>query len=93
MLNALNECDDFNDVRLLLRLLDDIKNMTDLDFRVLVISRSEISIRLKFFNMRHIAYQKLILHDMSRVIVNQDIKIFVTHELAQIKIERNLSNF
>ena len=92
VLDALDECDDFNDVRLLLRLLGDTKNMADLGLRVLVTSRPEVPIRLGFSNMRHIAYQELALHDVPRAIVDQDIKTFVAHELAQIKTERNLPN-
>lgn len=90
VLDALDECDDFNDVRLLLRLLGDTQNMTGLGLRVLVTSRPEIPIRLGFHNMKHIAYHELALHDVPRAIVDQDITRFVTHELAQVRAERSL---
>lgn len=93
VLDALDECDDFDDIRLLLRMLGDTQNMAGLGLRVLVTSRPEIPIRLGFHNMKHIAYYELALHDVPRAIVDQDIERFVTHELAQIKVERRLPHF
>lgn len=90
VLDALDECDDFDDIRLLLRMLGDTQKMAGLGLRVLVTSRPEIPIRLGFHNMKHIAYYELALHDVPRAIVDQDITRFVTHELAQIKDERKL---
>ena len=93
VLDALDECDDFHDVRLLLGRLGDNQKMAGLGLRVLVTSRPEIPIRLGFHNMKHIAYHELALHDVPRHIVDQDIKRFVTHELVQIRAERNLPAF
>jgi Heterokaryon incompatibility protein (HET) len=93
VLDALDECDDFNDVRLLLHLLGDTQSMVGLGLRVLVTSRPEIPIRLGFHKMKHIAYYELALHDVPRAIVDQDIRRFVAHELAQIKTDRNLPDF
>ena len=93
VLDALDECDDFDDIRLLLRMLGDTQNMAGLGLRVLVTSRPGISIRLGFHKMKHIAYHELALHDVPRAIVDHDIKKFVTHELAQIKVERKLPQF
>lgn len=93
VLDALDECDDFDDIRLLLRMLGDTQYMAGLGLRVLVTSRPEIPIRLGFHNMKHIAYYELALHDVPRAIVDQDIEKFVTYELAQIKNERKLPHF
>ena len=90
MLDALDECDNVNDVRLLLRLLSDTRNLAALGLRVLATSRPETPIRLGFCHMRHIIYHELALHDVPRAIVDQDIQRFVTHELYQIKTERIL---
>jgi hypothetical protein len=89
-LDALDECDDLNDILLLLRLLGDTQNLAGLGFRVLATSRPETPIRLGFHEMKHIAYHELALHDVPRAIVDQDIKKFVRHELFQIKTERRL---
>jgi hypothetical protein len=90
VLDALNECDDFNDIRLFLRLLDDTQDIAGLGLRVVMTSRPEVPIRLDFHSMKHIAYHELALHDVPRAIINQDIKKFVRHELSQIKTERVL---
>lgn len=92
VLDALDECDDFHDVCLLLGRLGDNQKMAGLGLRVLVTSRPEIPIRSGFREMQHIAYHELALHDVPRVLVDQDIKRFVTHELAQVKADphRNL---
>jgi NACHT domain len=89
VLDALDECNDLDDVRLLLRLLGDAQNMAGLGLRVLIISRPEIPIRLGFHNMKHIAYHELALDDISRETVDHDIEKFVTHELAQIQADRS----
>ena len=90
VLDALDECDDFNNVRLLLHLFSDSRNLAALGFRVLATSRPETPIRLGFRHMNHITYHELALHDIPRAIVDQDIQRFVTHELDQIKTERIL---
>jgi hypothetical protein len=90
VLDALDECDDLDDVRLLLRLLGDTQNMAYLGLRVLVTSRPEIPVRLGFHDMDHIVYHELTLHDVPRAVVDNDIRTFVTHELRQIRLERQL---
>jgi hypothetical protein len=90
VLDALDECDDFDDVHLLLRLLGNTLDMSSLGLRLLVTSRPEVPIRLGFQNMKHIAYHELALHDIPPAIVDRDMKILVTYELAQIKADRGL---
>ena len=90
VLDALDECDDFNDVRLLLHLLGNTQDMLGLGLRLLVTSRPEVPIRLGFQNLKHIAYHELALHDVPRAIVDRDIKLFIAYELAQIQADRGL---
>ncbi|KIW99831.1 uncharacterized protein Z518_10759 [Rhinocladiella mackenziei CBS 650.93] len=90
VLDALDECDDIDDVRLFLTLLGNIQTMVGLGLCLLVTSRPETPIRLGFHQMKHIAYHELALHDVPRAILDQDIKTFVTHELALIRVERGL---
>lgn len=46
VLDVLDECDDLNDVRLLLRLLGDTQDMAGLGFRVLVTSKADARLTL-----------------------------------------------
>lgn len=89
-LDALDECDDLDDIRLLLRLLGETRRLEGLGFRVLATSRPETLIRLGFGEMKHIAYHELALHDLPPAIVDQDIEKFVRYELSQIKADRRL---
>ena len=93
VLDALDECDDFDDVRLLLRFFGDTERMASLGLRLLITSRPETPIRLGFHDMKHIAYHELALHDVPRAVVDRDIERFVAHELAQIKAERKIPDF
>ena len=90
VLDALDECDDFDDVRLLLRLLDNTSQTSGLDLRLLVTSRPESPIWKGFQNMKHIAYHELALRDVPLALVDRDIKVFVTHGLAHIQTDRGL---
>ncbi|KIX08794.1 uncharacterized protein Z518_03451 [Rhinocladiella mackenziei CBS 650.93] len=90
VLDALDECDDMDDIRLLLRLLGNTQSLSGLGLRLLVTSRPEAPIRLGFRDMKHIAYHELALHDVPRALADRDINIFVAHELAQIKADRGL---
>ena len=92
VLDALDECDDIKDVRLLLSLLGNTQKMAGLGLRVLMTSRPEIPIRFGFRSMEHIAYHEIALHNVPRAIVDKDIQSFVTYELAQIKTERSLAD-
>ena len=88
VLDALDECDDIDDVRLLLRLLGNVRTMAGVGLRVLVTSRPETPIRLGFQQMEHIAYYELALHHVPDV--DQDIRNFVAHELGVIRTGRGL---
>jgi hypothetical protein len=92
VLDALDECDDFDDVRLLLPLFGNSTKVASVGLRLLVTSRPEIPIRLDFQDMKHITYHELALHDVPRHILDRDIKTFVTYELAQIRDDRGLPN-
>ena len=81
VLDALDECDDSDDIRLLLRVLGNSENMLSLGFRLLITSRPESPIRLGFQDMKDITYHELALHDVPRPVVDRDIKILVTHKV------------
>ena len=84
IIDALDECDNENDIKLILRLFVDTKGM---NLGVIVTSRPETPIRLGFKNMTEIIHKDLALHDVPRSIVEHDISIFLAHEFAQIRAE------
>lgn len=88
VIDALDECDSDEDVSVFLELLSMVKGLRNAKLRVFITSRPELTIRLGFFNMPHIIYRNLILHQVDRSIVNQDIRLFLVNEMARISSRR-----
>ena len=91
VLDALDECDEQNDLRILLRLLAKTKDTPNVRVRIFVTSRPELPIRLGFGEMPSILYQDLALHNVPRPVVDGDIEIFLRHELENIQHDFRLS--
>jgi hypothetical protein len=85
VVDALDECEGENDIREIIHLLAKVKSLETIQLRVLVTSRPEIPIRPSFRAMPEILHQDLVLHNISRVIVDQDISIFFMHKLSEIR--------
>jgi hypothetical protein len=85
VIDALDECNDDNHIRAILRLLADAKDLENVQLRIFVTSRPETPIRLGFRNMPGILHRDLVLHDISRTIVDRDILIFFKHRLSEIR--------
>jgi nucleoside phosphorylase len=90
VIDALDECGNQDDIRLILRLLAVTTDLMTVKLRIFVTSRPETPIRLGFRDMPKIIYEDLVLHDVSRSVVEGDIHTFLKHELAEIRRERNL---
>jgi hypothetical protein len=90
VVDALDECGNQKDIRLILRLLAGTKDLATVNLRILVTSRPEIPIRLGFREVSAIKYEDLVLHNVSRSVVDNDIYTFLRHELGQIRSEYNL---
>ncbi|KAI9784843.1 MAG: hypothetical protein M1839_001573, partial [Geoglossum umbratile] len=90
VVDALDECEREEDVRTILRLLPQSKDVTSVCLRIFVTSRPELPIRLGFKKMTGGTYQDLVLHEIPLTIVNHDISVFLNHELTKIRIDRSL---
>lgn len=90
ILDALDECDDKSDIQLLLRLIAQARDIQKLRLRVFVTSRPDIPIQDGFRDIPNILHHDLILHEVSRPVVDKDIALFFTHELEAIRIRRHL---
>ncbi|KAL5405078.1 hypothetical protein PMIN04_012435 [Paraphaeosphaeria minitans] len=91
VIDALDECERENDVRVILKLLTQAKDMQSVSLRVLVTSRQELHIRLGFQEMPNGTYQDLVLHEVAKNTVEHDIRLFYEHELSAIRRARMLS--
>lgn len=90
VVDALDECEHEEDIGTLLQLFIEAKDITTVNLKVFVTSRPETPIRIGFRDMSEIIYQDLVLHDIPRSIVEHDICVYLTHELVNIRKERNL---
>lgn len=90
VIDALDECMSQQDIRTLLQLLTEARDFKNLQLRVLVTSRPEISIRLGFRGISRSMHNDFVLHDIPAAIIQHDISVFLKHELSKIKEERLL---
>ena len=90
VIDALDECDQEKDIGAILRLLAQASEIRPFSLRILVTSRPEFPIRLGFKQMPDGTYQDLILHEVARETIAQDITLFFKDELAKIREQRFL---
>ena len=85
VVDALDECGRQQDIRNLLQLLTEAKNLRNVQLRVLVTSRPEVPIRLGFraISGSRSAHEDLVLHEISTAVVRHDITAFLRHELKE----------
>ena len=85
VIDALDECEGDDDVRILLRLLSEIKDITTVQFRIFITSRPETPLRLGFRQMPSIYHRDLVLDEVAREVVDQDILTFFKKEFSEIR--------
>ena len=91
VIDALDECEREEDIRAILWLLEQIKDIKPVSLQVFVTSRPELPIRLGFKQMSDGTYRNLILHDVPRTTIERDITLFLKYELARIREQRSLN--
>jgi NACHT domain len=74
VIDALDECERDNDIKLVIYLLSLAKTVSSVRFRVFVTSRPELPIRLGFNDIRG-KYQDLVLHEIPRPVIEDDITV------------------
>ena len=91
VIDALDECEDEQDARLILRLFSQARdlNAQGVRMRIFITSRPETPIRLGFRNdIPASGYQDFILHHISQPTIEHDITVFLYHELEKIWRDR-----
>ncbi|THC87237.1 hypothetical protein EYZ11_013317 [Aspergillus tanneri] len=90
VIDALDECDQEDDIGLILKLLPRVQNSNAVKLRFLLTSRPELSIR---FGFKEIAddYQDLILHQIAEPVIEHDISLYFQVKFAQLRQMRSLS--
>jgi NACHT domain len=84
VIDALDECECEEDIRLILTLLAQAKSLKSVQLRVFVTSRPETPIRLGFYNIPEGTHQDYILHNISPPIIDHDISVLYRYELQNV---------
>ncbi|PQE09262.1 Vegetative incompatibility HET-E-1 protein [Rutstroemia sp. NJR-2017a BBW] len=90
VIDALDECDREEDIRIIIRLLSQVKSITSVYLKFFLTSRPELPIRLGFKDI-HGRYEDLALHQIPKAVVQEDISAFLEHELTMIRDDYNKS--
>jgi len=90
ILDALDECEEQKDLRMLLRLLAITEDIPKLRLKILLTSRPELPIRHGFEEIPSIFHRNLALQNVPRSVVDSDIRVFIGHELEVIQYEFHL---
>src|ERR1700760_4627441 len=84
VIDALDECDNDEDIRTIVKLLAEAQRLQTVRLRVLLTSRPEIPIRHGFYQIPDTEHQDVVLHHISPSIVDHDIRIFLKYNLELI---------
>lgn len=90
VIDALDECENDNNIRVILELLPRVQESNYAHLRFFVTSRPELPIHLGFRTVKD-SHQDLVLHEIPGLIIEHDISLFLEHKLAKIRKERALS--
>lgn len=81
VIDALDECDNHDDVRIIIQLLAEARSMEKVCLRVFLTSRPIEPIRHGFGQMTDAKHRDFVLHDISPPIVDKDIRLYLETEL------------
>jgi len=87
VIDALDECDNDDNIRLILRLLAEARSLKRVRLRVFLTSRPEVPIRFGFYQLPENERYDIVLHNISPSIVDHDILIFLEYNLRLIREE------
>ena len=92
IVDALDECDKWEHIRIILQLLAEARTLKTVRLRVFLTSRPEIPLRHGFYQIPDTDYQDFVLHSISPSIINHDISIFLQYSLNFIADECSLGS-
>jgi hypothetical protein len=89
VIDALDECEQEDDIRIILQLLPQVQKSNSVQLRFLLTSRPELSIRLGFKGIMN-DHQDMILHEIPRPVIEHDISLYIKDKFSQLRLERSL---
>jgi hypothetical protein len=88
VIDALDECDNLQEVRLLIHLFAQTKDFRSFRLKFLITSRPELPIQMGFKDIQG-QYDDLVLQEIPKPDIRHDITLFMHHELAKIRQDWN----
>ena len=93
VIDALDECENENEIQIILTLLLQAASLETHQLRILLTSRPEIFIQRSFPQTPEAKYYNFILHNISPPLVDHDIDVFLRDELEKIGKESYLDSW
>jgi hypothetical protein len=90
VVDALDECDNNDNIRIIVQLLAKARSLTGVRLRMFLTSRPEVPIRHGFGQVADAEHKDVLLHNISPSIVDHDIGLFLEDRLQSIGRERCL---
>ena len=87
VIDALDECDNDKNIRIILQLLAEARSLKGVRLRVFLTSRSEVVIRYGYYQFPENERYDIVLHSISPSIIEHDISIFLDYHLRLISKE------
>ena len=88
--DALDECDNLDDIKLVIHLLSRLQGSASIRLKFLVTSRPELPIQLGFKDIAG-TYEAIVLQEIPQPVIKHDITVFLEHEIAEIRRTYNQS--
>ena len=89
VVDALDECGSNDEIRLILQLFIELKNINNIDLSVLMTSRPETTLIRGFQDMPEILHRRLDLRSIPRHLVEHDLYVFMKQKLGRVKSTSN----
>ncbi|PZD22955.1 AAA-16 domain containing protein [Pyrenophora tritici-repentis] len=85
VVDALDECDDQNNVQIILQRLAEVQSLQGTQLRVILTSRPEVPIQYGFTQVRREEHRDFVLHDIEPAVIEHDISVFLRHQLGLVR--------
>jgi hypothetical protein len=84
IVDALDECDSEDDIRMILQLLAKARSLKTVRLRVFLTSRPDIPIRYGMYRIPQAEHEDFVLQNIPPAIINHDISLFLEYNLGII---------
>lgn len=89
VIDALDECEQEDDIRIILQLLPQVQKSNSVQLRFLLTSRPYLPLKLGFKGIMN-DHQDLILHEIPRPVIEHDISLYIKNKFSELRRGRSL---